>query len=110
MKRGVLGEVKREGKQLNYRAFERVDAVLGQKRKWSPADSIDWSNCPLMKAYPDWIEFLSAISEERESALAEGREMHKCAAPPPALRPIVPDDVPDISSAGYMKINFDNKY
>lgn len=52
--------------ELPFRETSRVDVVLGKRRK-SIRDNepIDFSECPLAKAYPDIDDFLGQIREAR---------------------------------------------
>lgn len=53
----MKGTTKYDGTNLiPFRETQHVDRILGRSRQQhsSPSQNIDWSNCPLMKAYPDW--------------------------------------------------------
>lgn len=57
-----------------------IDGIVGRRRK-SP--SVDFSDCPLAKAYPDWEAFHVALAEERARQKAGGPVAHRAALPPP---------------------------
>lgn len=43
-----------------------VDRVIGKKKPSIKAQKeIDWSECPLAKAYPNWDLFLEQLADER---------------------------------------------
>lgn len=55
-----------------------VDAVIGPRKKVSPhqTSNVDWRNCGLAHAYPDWDDFHIQLEEERVTAKREGRDPH----------------------------------
>ncbi len=72
--------------QLNlpYRDEAVVDRVLGKKRKCVPDfDPIDFSECQLAKAFPNYVDFLEEIYIQRSRQKAGGSLAH-----PRALRPL----------------------
>jgi hypothetical protein len=70
--------------QLPFRDPNKVDAVVGRKRKsiadW---DHADLSQCPLAKAYPDFDDFFEEIHKQRMEQKAGGKLAH-----PRAIKPL----------------------
>lgn len=60
-----------------------IDGLIGPKHKSSRPSNVDWSNCPLARAYPDWEAFHTALAEERARQKAGGALAHRAALPPP---------------------------
>jgi hypothetical protein len=52
----------------------KVDFVIG-KKKASPIrnSNIDWTECPLAKAYPSWDIFLEQVALRRQEDLKKDR-------------------------------------
>jgi hypothetical protein len=67
---------------LPFREERAIDGILGKKRKSVNEGPIDFSQCPLAKAYPTIPDLLHEIYESRMAQKAGGPLMHPAARPP----------------------------
>lgn len=68
---------------MSYRDDRMVDVVIGKKRKSvKDCEPLDFSQCPLAKAYPNYDDFLEEIHKQRTTQKAGGPLAH-----PRAIRP-----------------------
>lgn len=76
---------------------------------------MDWSGCPLAKAYPTWEMYWEALSDERIEAALEGRAPHPATVakfpPDHAGRPTPTDIAPadQVTSAAIMRRQYGTK-
>ncbi len=61
--------------------------------------TVDWSDCPLAKAYPQWEIFLHELHKERRAARTEGRQPHPAAQKPLGGKMDFKSNLPGLSAA-----------
>jgi hypothetical protein len=80
---------------LPQRDSTKIDMILGKRRPALNSErEMDWSECPLAMAYPNWDLFLYELHNERETAAKEDRPAHPRAAAPA----IAPSYAPPLES------------
>ena len=63
--------------ELPFRDPYRVDIIIGRKRKSvRDCEPIDFSECPLAKAYPDIADYLEEIHKQRTEQKSGGKLAH----------------------------------
>jgi hypothetical protein len=61
--------------------------------------TIDWSESPLAKAYPQWEVYLFELQQERRNAPLEGRTPHPAAQKPLGKKMDFESNLPGLSAA-----------
>jgi hypothetical protein len=79
---------------LPFREERAIDGILGKKRKSVNEGPIDFSQCPLAKAYPTIPDLLHEIYAQRMAQKAGGPLAHPICRPPSQRQDITPKKEP----------------
>jgi hypothetical protein len=97
----VISQADQNFKAIVGRYPNATESQLAPRTGHPLEQTIDWSESPLAKAYPQWEVYLFELSQERRNAPLEGRKTHPSANLPLGnhTKRHLESDVPGLSAA-----------